>query len=164
VGGQIFISESTLNICQNNLRIDSDFEAKPKGVAKTIKIYEISGIEGSIRKYLNIKKDTYIVLKKHIPINISCFDGKHGTDETFKGNILKISIHEALIKTQKIMIQFTNLNISFIENTSSIKKTVLYGKIINKPDNKNNAGDFEYKVRFTSVPENFGDIIKRYEE
>jgi len=163
VGGQIFISESTLNICKNKIKINSDFEAKPKGVAKTIKIYEISGIEGSIKKYLNVKKSKYIILKNNIPIKISCFDGKHGTDEIFKGDILKLNTHEALIKTQKIITQFTNLNISFIENTLLGKKTVLYGKIINKPDNKSDAGDFEYKVRFTSVPENFGDIIKQYE-
>jgi len=164
VGGQIFISESTLDMCQNKIKIDSYFEAKPKGVAKSIKIYDISAIEGSIKKYLNIKKDKYIMLKKNIPINISCFDGKHGTDEVFKGNILKINTREALIKTQKIIPQFTNLNISLVKNISLKKKTTLYGKITNKLDNKNNAVNCEYNVRFTSVPENFGEIIKRYEE
>ena len=44
VGGQIFISENTVEECgQHLLRIDDRMDVMPKGVKKPITIYEVGG-------------------------------------------------------------------------------------------------------------------------
>ncbi len=162
VGGQIFISESTKKGCRNTLKIDSSFEAKPKGIAKAIKIFEVSGIEGEYKFHLNKKKSEFIKLKRNIPIFISSFDGKHGTDELFSGEIVKIGKRDAIIKTDQIIEKFSNLKLSLKDGALSNGAVFLYGKIVDQfQENKSNS--FQYIIYFTSLPKEFGDIIREYE-
>jgi len=162
VGGQIFISESTLNSCKSGLIINSDFEARPKGVAKPIKIFSLSGIGGDNKIFLKKEINSLIELNRKIPIIFSSFDGKHETDIFYNGEILKSNIKEAILITNADLKIFTNISISIIdENTQNNNKSI-FGKITNKSKIRGNS--FEYSVRFTAVPENFGEIIGKYEK
>jgi len=55
-GGQILISETTLEACGPILRIDSRAEVMPKGVSRPILIYEVGGIAGEYELYLPPKQ------------------------------------------------------------------------------------------------------------
>lgn len=161
-GGQIFISESSLNTCKSKLIIDSDFEVKPKGVAKPIKIFSLNGIDGENKIYLKKEITSLIELKHTIPIILSSFDGKHETDVFFNGEILKTNIKEAILITNADLKKFTNINISILDEKTHNNNKSIFGKIINKSKTGDNS--FEYTVHFTAVPENFGEIIKKYEK
>ncbi len=60
VGGQILISETTLEACGPILRIDSRAEVMPKGVSRPILTYEVGGIAGEY--------DLYLPPKQYLPL------------------------------------------------------------------------------------------------
>src|SRR4028119_805909 len=57
VGGQILISESTLNEVASIVKIDGQKEIKPKGVQQPITIYEIGGIGGGYNLFLSREEE-----------------------------------------------------------------------------------------------------------
>ena len=57
VGGQIFISESTLDECGDICRIDTAMKVMPKGVKKPLTIHEVGGIGGDFQLFLPPKKE-----------------------------------------------------------------------------------------------------------
>ena len=68
VGGQIFISESTLDECGDICRIDTAMQVMPKGVKKPLTIHEVGGIGGDFQLFLPPKKEmTWIELKPRAP-------------------------------------------------------------------------------------------------
>ena len=62
VGGQILVSESTIEDCEGLLRIDDQFQVMPKGVKQPITIYEIGGIGGTYNSYLPEKKKVELII------------------------------------------------------------------------------------------------------
>ncbi len=54
-GGEILISESTLNDAGAIVRIETQREIKPKGLKNPIKVYEISGIGGNYEVFMDTK-------------------------------------------------------------------------------------------------------------
>ena len=88
VGGQIFISENTVEECgQHLLRIDDRMDVMPKGVKKPITIYEVGGIRGEFNLFLPEKVDVPLLDLPHpIPIEFTVLEGKHAGDARYKGS------------------------------------------------------------------------------
>ena len=57
VGGQIFISDSTLSECGDICRIDSAMQVMPKGVKQPLTIHELGGIGGDFQLFLPPKPE-----------------------------------------------------------------------------------------------------------
>ena len=92
VGGQIFISESTLNECGDILRLDSAMKVMPKGVKKPLTIHEVGGIGGDFQLFLLPKKEiTWKELSQKLPVQFTVVDWKHTGELGHGGAITKIA-------------------------------------------------------------------------
>jgi adenylate cyclase len=91
VGGQIFISESTLKECGDIVQIDSSMEIMPKGVKKPLTIYEVGGIAGGYQLFLPPKPEAdWIGLAQQLPIEFNELEGKNVGNSRHKATIIKL--------------------------------------------------------------------------
>ena len=100
-GGQILISETTLNDTRSVVKIGGQKQVKPKGVQEPITIYEVIGIAGFYNLYLPPKEEEiFLPVAEDIPLQYTILDGKHVSDAIFKGRLVKLSIKGAEIRAE----------------------------------------------------------------
>ena len=162
VGDQILISESTMNRCKKELIIDSDFEIKPKGMTKPIRVFEVGGISGDSSISTTKRSYSMITLERPVPIAMTIIQEKHSIGHSFNGEFIKLGPRGAELTTGKKIDPFSNLKISVESGILTGEEQHLYGKIMNRQAQGIQSG-YRYNFYFTSVPEKFGEKIKAYE-
>ena len=149
VGGQIFISESTLDECGDILRTDSAMKVMPKGVKKPLTIHEVGGIGGDFQLFLSPKKEiTWIELKQGIPVQFTVVDWKHTVELGHGGAITKIAHNMVEIHSKVLPSPLANLRISLYDPDDHEITDDLYGKVVAHLSESPPA----FLVHFTSVP------------
>lgn len=149
VGGQIFISESTLYECGDILRIDSAMQVMPKGVKKPLTIHEVGGIGGDFQLFLPPKKEiTWIELKQGLPVQFIVVDWKHTGELRHGGAITKMSTKMVEIHSEVLPSPLANLRISLYDPDDHEISDDLYGKVVAQLSESPPA----FLVHFTSVP------------
>ena len=150
VGGQIFISESTLEECGRHLlRIDDEMDVMPKGVKRPITIYEIGGIRGEFNLFLPEKADVELhELSKPFPVQLIILEGKHAGDEACSGSVVRMLDATAEIQADTKPEKLTNLKISVFDPKGNEITTDLYAKVTEAETDDPAA----FRVRFTSIP------------
>jgi adenylate cyclase len=149
VGGQIFISESTLNECGDICRIDTAMKVMPKGVKKPLTIHEVGGIGGDFQLFLPPKKEiTWIELKQGLPVQFTVVDWKHTGELGHEGAITKMSAKMVEIHSEVLPSPLANLRISLYEPDGREIADDLYGKVVAYLSESPPA----FLVHFTSVP------------
>jgi adenylate cyclase len=148
VGGQIFISESTLKEAGSILRIDSVKHVQPKGVQEPITIYEVGGIGGEYNLFLTKEEQVFYFLPDPIPIQYMILDGKHISDTLFKGSLIKLSAKEALISCNNgerdgMPSPLSNIKLNLLTHFNSAED--IYAKVLEKL-----AEDGSFYIHFTS--------------
>ena len=145
-GGQIYISQYTRAMIEEELVIVNEQSILPKGAKEHIKIFEIEGV-GNINQ-IEHKKQAIQWNEKIFNAEIKFFElvGKNVSDKSYEGKIIKLSNDEqyALLQTANHLENFQNLMIDIGQN--------LYVKVIQK-----NADD--YIICFTSKPDCFNNWI-----
>ena len=146
-GGQIYISQYTRAMIDEELVIVTEQSILPKGAKDHIKIFEIEGV-GNINQTEH-KKQAIQWSEKIFNAEIQFFElvGKNVSEKSYEGKIIKLSTDEqyALLQTVKQLENFQNLMIDIGQN--------LYAKVIQK-----NADD--YIICFTAKPDCFDTWIK----
>jgi len=157
VGGQIFISESTMEECgQHLIRIDDQIEVMPKGVKKPIVIYEVGGIRGEFDLFLPEKVDVALMdLSRPIPIQFTVLEGKHAGDSRYGGTVDKLFEKTAQISADVAVDKLVNLKISLFDNDGNEITSDLYAKVI-KSVSKEPA---VFHVSMTSVPPSAANFL-----
>ncbi len=149
VGGQIFISESTLSECGNICRIDTDMQVMPKGVKKPLTIHEVGGIGGDFQLFLPPKKArTWIELEPGLPVQFTVVDWKHTGELGHGGAITKIAHKMVEIHSEVLPSPLANLRISLYDPDDHEISDDLYGKVVSLLSESPPA----FLVHFTSVP------------
>ncbi len=150
VGGQIFISENTMEECgQHLLRIDDQIDVMPKGVKKPITIYEVGGIKGEFDLFLPEKVEAALVdLSQPIAIEFTVLEGKHAGDTRYQGTVDKLFEKTAQISAEVSADKLVNLKISLFDHERNEITSDLYAKVI-KSVSKDPA---IFHVSMTSVP------------
>ena len=158
VGGQIFISENTLNACGNILRVDNTYEILPKGVASPINIYEIGGIKEPYNLFLPEQKEKKMKnLIKPIQIELRYLKGKHVSDHKIKARIIKLNQSACIIECKTMLDSFSNIKMALFNDTMIQITQDLYGKVDkNNPDNP-----MQFKINFTSIPKNVQEYFQQ---
>jgi len=155
VGGQIYVSEKTVQDCGPILRIDDQVEVVPKGVKKPITIYEIGGIGGDFNIYLPEKLEVQLFeLPEPLPVGFNTISEKHIGKKIHDGQLLKIGQKTAEIHSNKIYDKMTNLKFMLLDNQGNTITDELYGKVIKIVC----ESPCVFIVQFTSLPpeaENF---------
>ena len=149
VGGQIFISESTLYECGDICRIDTAMKVMPKGVKKPLTIHEVGGIGGDFQLFLPPKKEiTWIELKQGLPVQFTVVDWKHTGELGHGGAITKIAHNMVEIHSEVLPSPLANLRISLYDPDDHEISDDLYGKVVAHLSESPPA----FLVHFTSVP------------
>lgn len=144
VGGQVLVNETTLARINKNVEVDSATEVKPKGVDKPITLSSIVEI-GELNCRRN--RGAMAVLTNPAEVSFFSISGKHIANESLKGKFIALSQSEAIFITKEDVKVFDNLQFE-------IEGEKLFGKVIGKSDEK-------YKIRFTSIPENFTKWLEK---
>jgi len=158
VGGQILVSESTLDSCDELLRVDDQFQVMPKGVKEPITIYEIGGIGGEFNAYLPEKKKvTLLTLKQPVGIAFTILEGKHAGVEKHMGDIIQVSDLELIIQSDVKAERLSNIKITLTDDNQQEITTELYGKVV---EEIHQLESHSFRVNLTSIPPEASNFLK----
>ncbi|MEH2078540.1 MAG: adenylate/guanylate cyclase domain-containing protein [Nostoc sp.] len=152
VGGQIFVSESTIKEAGSIIQIVGSKEVQAKGVKQSIKIYEVGGIAGKYNLYLTQEEEIFFKLPEAIPLKYAILDGKDVHTTVIEGKLVKLSAKGAQVyyesAVNSVVLQpFTNLKLNlFMPDNTEISKDI-YAKVLDKAADPDN-----FYICFTSLP------------
>jgi len=128
VGGQIFISETTLKACKSIVEIGNQIKVKPKGVKNVITITEVIGIKGNFNIFLPQSQVELTVLEKPIYVKICMLTDKDESLQSHEGIIERFIENVAEIQSTMEVEQLMNIKVSLIDSED---KTLgeLYAKV-----------------------------------
>ncbi|AFZ26500.1 putative transmembrane sensor domain protein [Cylindrospermum stagnale PCC 7417] len=153
VGGQIFVSESTINEAGSIVEIIGQREVQAKGVKLPITIYDVGGIAGNYNLYLpKEEEEVFFNLPTAILLNYTVLDGKNVDGTVIKGKLVKLSAKGAQICSEStasavVLQPLTNIKLNFFMSENAEDSEDIYGKILEKPDETDS-----FYIRFTSIP------------
>ncbi len=155
VGGQIFISESTLKAVEPIVRINGHKEIKPKGVQRPLTIHNIEGIGGEYNLFLSQEEEVFFPLPEEIRLQFhyALLDGKHISDSLFRGSLVKLSAKGAQLRSENIEgygvpEPLSNIKLNFLEpNNPSKPSEDIYAKVLEKT-----AENGSFYIHFTGLP------------
>lgn len=150
VGGQTFISESTLQECGPILKIEDVMEVMPKGVKEPIKIYEIAGIAGDYNLFLSSKKELDMMeLTQPLKVRFTIFNEKDTySEKAHEGNIIRLRVDMADIEAATKCERLSNLKITLFDDEGYEISTDIYAKVT-KTFHGNTP---KFRANFTSLP------------
>ena len=98
IGGQILISEGTLNEVKDLIRYAPPFTVHPKGVSEPVPVYEVKHIAGEWN--LSVPENTinFEKLAKPQPFVYSILEGKKVGSKQFEGNLLKLARDRMIVE------------------------------------------------------------------
>lgn len=158
VGGQILISDATLEACGGLLRIDGAFEVLPKGTRLPIVIHELGGIGPPHDLYLPPKSaPEWRELSPPLLVQYSILEDKHTRREARAGEIRRAVGHLVQMRGTSPLERMVNIRVSFLSADGEVLADEIYGKVTEiEPDNEN-----LYRVNLTSVPAEAAEILRQ---
>jgi adenylate cyclase len=150
VGGQILVSEATINDCNGKIRIDDQLQVMPKGVKQPITIYEIGGIGGHYNIYLPEKQNVeFFDLPEPLITSFTILEGKHAGVEKHAGKIIQIADLEIVLQSEVKTERLSNIKISIYDDQQKEITNEIYGKVVEEKNLNDQACS---RVNLTSVP------------
>jgi adenylate cyclase len=157
VGGQVLASESTMQACDGNLRVDDQWSVRVKGVEHPITVYQVGGIGESYRIYLPEPEHIeFKPIKSDQPVRLTIIEGIRGDQKSYEGNITALVPPLLLIKTSLTARRLTNLQLELIDSNGLKITDQLYGKIVGV-----DADSSCMKIQLTSTPPQAGQVFRR---
>ncbi len=151
-GGQILISESTLNEVRSIVQIIGHNQVQPKGVKYPMTIYEIGGITGKYHLFLKQEKEVFLALEEPLAVQYTILEGKHVSENVFLGCIVELSAKGAKIRPCEadedcVPLTLTNIKLNLTPESEVLTGEDIYAKVLEQSPE---AGSFY--IRFTSKP------------
>jgi class 3 adenylate cyclase/ActR/RegA family two-component response regulator len=145
-GGQIMISQSTLDAVRDFVDVEERMNVEAKGVSLTIPIYSVAGIRG--RPDLALPRIECELSPPSAPLSVrfAVVHGKGPSGEVIEGKVTRLSRQNAEIEAPSGAPAFANLKLLFNIGGEEVIGN-LYAKV---SSGESPAGVFQ--VRFTSVP------------
>lgn len=149
VGGQILISESTVDECGGLLRIDDQMEVMPKGVREPIMIYEVGGIGGDFQIFRPEKAPVELApLPEPITLKFTFLEGKHAGKDRHEAVIAKMRDRLAEVQASLNAEKLTNLKMFLFDQEGREITSEVYAKVIEVTSENPPV----FIINFTSVP------------
>ncbi len=145
-GGQILVSESTLQEAGEVVIIKGTKMVQPKGIQSPITIYDIGGMKPPFNLQLFQEEEQFFVLPEALPIQYYLLEDKHISDQIFYGKLVQLSDKGAEVEAKGIPPALTNLKINLL--TSDVEKGEdIYAKVTDK-----NSQPGNFYIYFTAKP------------
>ncbi|MBK4728810.1 response regulator [Oxynema sp. CENA135] len=155
-GGQILISESTLNeVGRELVAINGKREVEPKGVKQAIAIYDVRGIGGQYNLFLSRETEVFVPLDRPIFLEYMKLDGKHVDRERWPGRAVSLSEKGVAIECDSLdedalPTALTNLKINLIGVVEGTADEDIYAKVVRREERGDRPPHFY--IRLTTTP------------
>lgn len=148
IGGQILISEATHAEVGDLLRVEQALQVEPKGVSQPITLYDVTGIAGDHAQHLTVQTEQLYSLSQPLAICFSILEEKFAGRTIFEGQLVQLSLKEALLQTTAELQPLSNLKITLDATDAQVPSDEIFAKVVQcAPE-----GPSTYQLRFTSVP------------
>jgi adenylate cyclase len=147
IGGQILLSEATLQEVGPILRIAQQMKIEAKGIDGPITLYDVRGIGGGHNLFLPEEEETLVPLREGIPLLYTFLEGKYLSGTVCTGSLVKLSSKGGEIRSDTQVSPWSNLRIRFTNFDGKPVPGHLYGKVIRQFSEE--PGGFA--VQFTSM-------------
>lgn len=154
-GGQILISQQTVQEAGSVVKIEGQKQVQPKGLKQPITIYEVYGVGGYYNLYLPKEEEVFFLLPEPIPLQYTILAGKQINNNIFQGSLVKLSAKGAEIVAESIQegdlpSDLTNIkiNLSIPDNSANSRENI-YGKVWKQLTHRRS-----FCVHFTAIPLN----------
>ncbi len=153
VGGQIYISESTLAaVGEHVLEVTDRQVVHPKGIQKPVTLYQVGGIKGARPLMLYPEELCFLPLPESILLRYTVLDGKQVQGAIFRGQLVELSARGAKIQcdVRDCPSHLTNVRLNFCTVPDSVWRqegddTGIYAKVMRSCDEG-------FDVVFTTIP------------
>jgi adenylate cyclase len=157
VGGQILISEHTLDDAGTAVQIGEEMEVTVKGFSRPVRIYAVDAIGAPYDLVLPAQVEHLAVLAQPLPVRFSVLDGKHMTGAMHEGTLVRLSTLGAVLRTPHPLVRMDNLKMLFpVPDAPAQVLGDLYAKVT---DTAAYGGGL--KLRFTAVPEDVAAAVRQ---
>jgi adenylate cyclase len=151
VGGQLLISEDTRRRVKAPLRIDKQFQVEPKGVASSVRLFEIGAIGDPFDLALPSRSKPLRALAPPLPIRFTTLDESFAGRTVHEGHLTEVSDLEASVQSPLALAVLSNLKITVSESPQGNPAGDIYGKVLESvADTPGRA-----RIWFTSISPEF---------
>lgn len=151
-GGQLLISESTLQGANADIHIDDQMEVMPKGVKNPITIYAVGGIGAPYDLELPQAVEHYFPLPQPLAVQYTILDGKHISTTQTPGELWQVSEKGAVIRLGEGAIApdpLNNLKLAVLDLPDNpAGSDDIYAKVIQAPQPQPDS----FYILFTARP------------
>jgi class 3 adenylate cyclase len=144
VGGQVLVSERTLSQVTSPVTTAREFEIHPKGVAKPLKVFEVTGIGGAHALAVPERAAVVAPLKAPLEIGVEVLQGKAAGQGFRPAQLTALSSSSASLSSAHALDVFDNLRVRLPAVGGDL--TDVFAKVMSA----DRGGIFS--VRFTSLP------------
>ncbi len=163
IGGQILISQTTLEQAGDTVQVAGSQTVHPKGVSEPVVVWDVIGVGQLYHLSLTKETEHYIKLDPPLTVTYACLAGKHVSDQHCCGQLSQLSQQGGFVEIppqQPHPDPYTNLKIEIggiHENGSAT--AIVYAKVIEPPEHSsvNNAGFYLY---FSAMPVSLTQQLK----
>jgi adenylate cyclase len=149
IGGQILISESTLNEAWPTLTIREQIQVEAKGFETPIVLHDLLGIGGEYNLFLpEPEEEAFFVPPEEIPLRYSVLEGTDVGRTVFEGSFVRLSAKGGETRADGPGLPFSNLRIQVTGLNGEELPGDLYAKVLGRPTDRRAS----FAVRFTSIP------------
>lgn len=168
VGGQVLISEQTLEQVRSAVTVDERIQIIPKGLNQPITVFSLKAIQTDSNLALPHEEQLLKMLPQPLIVQYATMQGKQVSPVTQRGQLLRLSSREAELRLRQSEAGSTNPSIS---EMSDLKINLrwsdrlddwsddIYAKVLS-----NNAANDTVFVYFTTIRPAEADRIKRFYE
>ncbi len=151
VGGQILVSNSTHQACNNLLTVGEQIEVLPKGMQTPITVTEVLGIAGAFNIHLP-QQETLHWHPLTPPLSVSFYllEGKYSGITAYSGELLCLTERRAVLRTEQPCHHLSNLKLSLLDAQQQLISNEVYAKVTEERSSQTQA--YETVITFTSVP------------
>jgi adenylate cyclase len=150
IGGQILISQETLNCANAIVQITEQQTISPKGIADPLTIYEVAGIGAPYNLYLKQEQTLFSPLTEPLLIRFRLIQEKQASDNSFIAQVVALSDKGALLETEAPVANaigpLSDLKINFLSLGSAFTSQDVYAKTLKKVPNQN-----QLQIQFTAM-------------
>jgi class 3 adenylate cyclase len=157
VGGQVLISNSTVEAVGDCLRIHDHLQVCPKGSSELMTLYDVTGIGGSYDLFLPERVTRFTTLETSLPLRFAVLDGIHVPELKAQGYIEQLSDNEVIVRSDDRVSLMDNIKMRLVDESDTPDPGDMYGKVVGLEED---AQSFRVRLSYVN-PELKKGLTKR---
>jgi class 3 adenylate cyclase/CheY-like chemotaxis protein len=158
LGGQVFVSETTLAKVGAEALVGPRMTVDAKGCSEPLAFHNLRGLQGGYNLSLPERHVHLTPLADAIPASFTVVEGKHNRDEQYNAHFTRLNTASAEVAADLVPDPLTNLRLRVTTLAGRLLPGDLYAKVVECHT------DGHFIVGFTAVPPEvaayFGELLK----